>query len=120
MPTVSFVLGPGVVAERAVLAAVSFYDRAGRPISVAQADGLLRSPTYKCVARTQVGEQEVSTVWLAVDYGLGHTGPPLIFETLVIPDCELSEHYATEAAALAGHDRMVARVRRQHGMPGRS
>lgn len=96
----------------AVLAAVPsyFYDRAGRPISIAVADVLLHSPTYKSVAWTRVGEQEVSTVWLCVDASLGLEEVPVLFETLVFPECELMERYATEDAALAGHDRMVAHV----------
>ena len=52
----------------------------------------------------------VSTVWLGLDHGWG--GPLEIFETMVFPkkgsgdDLDM-ERYATEAEAIAGHERMV-------------
>ena len=55
----------------------------------------------------------ISTIWLGLDHSFG-TGPPLIFESMAFfrsrsdIDCE---RYATEEAALKGHEKMVQRWR---------
>jgi hypothetical protein len=51
-------------------------------------------------------------VFLGLDHSHGG-GPPLLFETLVFggPLADEGDRYPTRAAALAGHDQMVARVR---------
>ena len=57
----------------------------------------------------------ISTVFLGLDHNmLG--GPPEIFETLVfagadVLDVSECQRYATRAQALAGHQRLVARLR---------
>jgi len=54
----------------------------------------------------------VSTVFLGLDHSFGGMRP-LIFETLVFGgalDQEM-DRYSTRAEAIAGHERMVARVR---------
>lgn len=45
-------------------------------------DKLLSDPDYKIVGKTDVGDYEVSTVWLGVDHNFGD-GKPIIFETMV-------------------------------------
>jgi len=54
----------------------------------------------------------VSTVFLAIDHAMGF-GPPELFETMVFDndDDEEMERYATWDEAVAGHQRMVERVR---------
>src|SRR5687767_8891683 len=68
----------------------------------------------RAVAKTDIGPAHVSTVFLGLDHSYGG-GPPMIFETMVFWDGHdlhnECERYATRAAALAGHDQMVARVR---------
>ena len=60
------------------------------------------------VCRDQVGEYDVSTVFLGLDHNYGGNGPPLIFETMVFGDDELDvERYATWNEAERGHDAMV-------------
>jgi hypothetical protein len=53
----------------------------------------------------------VSTVWLGLDHNFRPTGPPLIFETMVInPSGEwedYQERYSTENEAILGHMRAV-------------
>ena len=88
-----------------------WFDRAGQPITLAEAERLLADPDYRVVGKTQVGDDEVSTVWLGCNHNWFGTGPPIIFETLVFPDCELMERYTTEDDARTGHDLMVARLR---------
>jgi hypothetical protein len=89
-----------------------YYDRQGRPIDVTKWTRLFEDADTKIVAKTQVGDAEVSTVWMGLDHGFGD-GPPLIFETLVFggPLDDEMERYSTEEQALAGHEDMVQRVR---------
>jgi len=62
----------------------------------------------RMVAKTKVGDQEVSTVFLGLDHGWGTTHLPVLWETLVFPECEECERYTSRADALAGHTRHVA------------
>ena len=91
-----------------------YYDRQGQPITLAEF-AALHNEDYFRVALTEVGDVSVSTVWLGIDHRFGE-GPPLIFETLVLTDADhpldqAGERYATEAEAVAGHERWVAEVR---------
>jgi hypothetical protein len=88
-----------------------YFDRNGQPMTTDQFADLFGDWNYKRVAKTKVGDAEVSTVWLGLDHGYEDTGP-LIFETLVFggPLDDEMERYATEAEALAGHEAMVVRV----------
>ena len=63
------------------------------------------------VAKTQVGDTEVSTVFLGIDHNFGDDGPPLLFESMTFPDQMTCERYATWDEAQAGHDRIVAALR---------
>lgn len=69
----------------------------------------------KRVALTELGNLgSVSTVFLRMDHNFTGEGPPVLFETLVFGgklDGKM-ERYCTEAEALAGHERMVERVRK--------
>jgi hypothetical protein len=67
----------------------------------------------KVVAKTQIGNVEVSTVFLTLDHGFG-SGPPILFETMVFDgsgngqDCV---RYATWDEAVEGHEKIVQRIR---------
>jgi hypothetical protein len=65
----------------------------------------------RTVARTDIGEVRVSTVFLGLDHNWGD-GPPLIFETMVFGGefDEWQERYSTWDQAVAGHEAMVAKV----------
>jgi hypothetical protein len=65
----------------------------------------------RTIARTDVGEVTVSTVFLAIDYGFGDG--PLWFETVVLggPLDSDMDRYETLEQAMLGHERMVARVK---------
>lgn len=103
------------------------YDRHGRRITLRQWAILCgrEDVDYRRVAWTTIGEGiEISTVWIGLDLDFWGDGPPLIFETMVFVTLdeprellggafttrEGTETYRwpTEAAALAGHDRIVA------------
>jgi hypothetical protein len=61
------------------------------------------------VARDEVGEQSVSTVFLGIDHSFSDDGPPIIFETMIFggPFDEYQWRYATWDEAAAGHKRLV-------------
>ena len=56
----------------------------------------------------------VSTVFLAIDVAFGD-GPPELFETMVFDDYDGGDmdRYATWDDAVAGHQRMVGKVRKR-------
>jgi len=97
-----------------------YSDRQGNPITREQYMAYSQDPSYIQVARTYVGEDYVSTVWLGHKRGVA--GPRALFETLIFrkitepdPD-DFSTHraeqrewfYDFEAEALEGHAFVVA------------
>jgi predicted solute-binding protein len=61
-----------------------------------------------------IGDVRVSTVFLGLDVGMGwlyDTGPPLVFETMVFPDCDLIGRWATYDEAEAEHAKVVETYR---------
>lgn len=105
------------------LGVIEYYDRQGNPMTLEEwAESVeRRTPEYKRVAETTVGQLWVSTVWLGLDHNWSPPGEhhvPLIFETMVFPRWNYSElwmdRYPTEAAALAGHEVAVEWARKRH------
>lgn len=97
-----------------------FFDRAGKPLTLAEADALLSDAEYVTVAATLIVSADfpgkaciVSTVWLGCNYNL-FGGPPVLFETMVFSDSRPVDgacwRYANEAQALAGHSDVVASI----------
>lgn len=71
------------------------------------------------VARTDFDDgRSVSTVFLGLDHNWLRDGPPVVFETMVFPECEVCVRYSTWEQAAAGHDEVVA-AERQPTPPGR-
>lgn len=65
----------------------------------------------RIVAKTKLGDSEVSTVFIGLNHAFG-SGPPMIYETMVfggVLDQEC-EHYSTPEEARAGHEAMCDRV----------
>jgi hypothetical protein len=87
-----------------------WYDREGRPISMDR--WALKLSFDKHVAKTQVGQALLSTVWLGLDHRFQELdpGPPLIFETMVFggPLDQLTRRYSTLEEAQKGHAEIVA------------
>lgn len=102
-----------------------YFDRAGNPIPTGRFIDLTEGDVrYRILRKTRVGDAEVSTVWLGLDFRM-LTGPPLIFETMVFdietavieegpfagfvyhPSDDYQARYPTEAAAIAGHEEAV-------------
>jgi len=65
------------------------------------------------VANDEIGDAQVSTIFLVIDHNFGDDGPPLLFETMVFggPLDESQERYSTWAEAVAGHARWVEKVK---------
>ena len=66
------------------------------------------------VARSEVGDIAISTVFLGLDHACDDCGPPQIFETCWFNTPDTDDHierYATWAEAEAGHARAVERAR---------
>ncbi len=74
----------------------------------------LDAPGGRRVALTRVGRQDVSTVFLGLDYSYGHGGrDPLAFETMVFgPGTrqKIQQRYRSYDAAELGHQRVVAEL----------
>lgn len=62
----------------------------------------------RTVAKSQVGEVEVSTVFLGLDHNFGD-GEPLLFETMIFGGEHdgYQERYATKIEALKGHEKAL-------------
>lgn len=87
----------------------TFFDREGQPIGYEEFERLYaQGPT---VEYTEVGDKQVSTVWLGVDYGHGFTPVPLIYETAIFPELDVIERTPTEESARKVHAEVVARLR---------
>jgi hypothetical protein len=65
----------------------------------------------RIVAKTIVGLNEVSTVFLGLDHGWSPHGPALFFETLVFPKCEYMRRCTTWEQAEKQHEQVVASLR---------
>ena len=99
---------------------VMFWDRQGQPIDVMDFGRKHEDPDYHFVARHWVRGWMVATIWLGLDGSLNPFSTiPLIFETMIFAPGDVTigseddldnyqEHYATEEAAQAGHDRALA------------
>jgi hypothetical protein len=63
------------------------------------------------IARTDVGEVKVSTVFLGMDHGWGD-GAPVLWETMLFggPEDQTLWRYSSRMEALAGHAEAVALV----------
>lgn len=108
-----------------------FFDRQGQPVEVLDWARKFEELDYRFVADQQVRGWRVVTIWVGIDSGTGFImgGPPAIFETAVFPagdgdaDYDGQVRYATEEAARAGHDQVVAwvmdRLGRVAEVPGR-
>jgi hypothetical protein len=91
-----------------------YYDRKGNPLSVRQWAELFEgedNEDYCRIGSTTIGSWWISTVWIGLDMNWSE-GSPIIFETMLFeggsPSDLYCDRYATEEAALAGHDQAVA------------
>ena len=97
---------------------MGYYDRTGGPISLNEWIERFEDEQYQRVDETILPDGRwVSTVWLGLDHSFGRSAP-IIFETMVFSSRAhgktslCCERYATEAEAIAGHQRMVEKLKR--------
>jgi hypothetical protein len=70
-------------------------------------------PSNKRIAKDDLGDCKVSTVFLGVDHNYIDKGPPILFETLVFErrdtryDDQEMKRYATWAQAVRGHKQLT-------------
>jgi hypothetical protein len=59
----------------------------------------------RIVAKTTIGQYEVSTVFLGIDHQIFEDAPPLIFETAIFgpEETEIKKRYSLWSQAEAGH-----------------
>jgi hypothetical protein len=76
----------------------------GRWFEEASANG------QRTIGFDSIGEVDVSTVFLGLDMSWWGS-PPLLFETMVFPDCDLIGRWATIDDAEAEHAKVVALYR---------
>lgn len=89
-----------------------FFDRLGARIDLWKYVSLMEIPGYLRIAEEFIDGVRISTVWLGINHNWAPGGiPPLIFETMIFPECEHCERTPTETAALAAHDQAVEHVR---------
>ena len=63
------------------------------------------------VAMDQIGENEVSTVFLGWDHNWSEEGPPILFETMVFPESNICVRSSTWEEAETVHAECVAELR---------
>jgi len=82
-----------------------FYDRSGKPN----------------VRYDEIGKFYISTVFLGINHNFSPSGPPIIFETMIFvkddldspqPFEDFQTRYATEDAAIKGHEEACDEVRK--------
>lgn len=88
-----------------------YFDKDGERIGLGTWARLTEDQKYKVIARTRIGKRTVSTVWLGIDSATSGK-IPMIFETMVFPECEDWTRYATLVQAVKGHMATVARMRK--------
>jgi hypothetical protein len=92
---------------------VRYYDRQGHPMSMDAWTVALVDNDTRRVAFTEMGNIEISTVWLGLDHNFWCSGSPLIFETMVFGGeyNNWQQRYCTEEQAKVGHNQVVAALR---------
>jgi hypothetical protein len=92
---------------------ILWYDPDGQPIDDHIEWARLFFGTDRHVALDHVGDVEISTVWLGIDYGFGLAPAPLIYETMIFggPYDQEQWRWSNRDAALAGHDQALALAR---------
>jgi hypothetical protein len=65
----------------------------------------LEKSELRQIARDQLQDCLVSTVFLGTDHNFSHGGPPILFETMILggPHDQYQDRYATKDEAIAGH-----------------
>ena len=65
------------------------------------------------VASDDIGNIQVSTIFLGVDHNWREAGDPVLFETMILDGGGRMWRYSSYAAAMRGHADAVAQVKRE-------
>lgn len=97
-----------------------YYARDGQPLDQEAGLSLFSEDAWRdrYVDRTRIAgtATEVSTVLLVIDHawpgfaGEPRNTPPIIFETMIFPECHYQRRYSTLAQARAGHRETVVEI----------
>ena len=93
-------------------------DEQGQPVpesDISRWSAFMQDFPRRIVAKTRIGDWEVSTVFLGADHNFLHHGGPVLWETMVFgpePWTDSQWRYRTREEALAHHDQVAEHVRR--------
>lgn len=65
----------------------------------------------RVIAKTHVGTKTVSTIFLGLDVSC-EAGLPILWETMVFPECNIQRRYCTALEARKGHAEIVKNLSR--------
>jgi len=83
-------------------------------ISRQELDEKYRRKNDRQTAETNTFGYRISTVFLGLDHNFTGEGPPVLWETMVFPELpsgEIQKRYSSHEDALAGHEKIVEKVR---------
>ena len=69
----------------------------------------------RVVAQTNVGEQQVSTVFLGLDHNFDGDGPPVLWESMIfkaLDGDDRQQRYSSRDDAVVGHEELVETAKR--------
>lgn len=90
---------------------VEYYKMVGKDVVPCRNDEeFVEAMANRWQIRTDIGDMMVSTVFLGLDHRFIPDGPPVVFETMVFPECQEMVRYCTFDDAVEGHKVMVEKV----------
>lgn len=94
---------------------VRCFESAKEYIAYANSEGAETMQIRRTVKKDEIDGHFISTVILLLDHSLNFANdpnlPPLIFETMIFPDCEYCERCSTYEQALVMHQEAIDFVR---------
>jgi hypothetical protein len=83
------------------------------PVPISRDEWFADSGHQNLVAKDDVGDVNVSTVFLGLDHNVSIRGAPILWETMVFggPLDQEMERYTSADAARVGHERWIQRVK---------
>jgi hypothetical protein len=69
----------------------------------------------RIIDKTKIGKNEVSTVFLGINHNFSMRGRPILFETMIFPDCEYVTRCASYDEALEMHKKACESLLKSDG-----
>jgi hypothetical protein len=97
-----------------------YLDRSGQPMTLRQWGEAYEDAEKRLVARTEVGDAQVITMWMGLDADPISNPIPLIFGSIIRRGASWGEEIetATEAEAMQAHQQLVYRVAKEQKANG--